>query len=49
MAKLLEKFDLRSNGDKASYPWGEWTDGKIRELKQGDTYGVSSSRPGTLR
>ncbi len=38
MATVLKEFDFGTNGSTTRYPWKEWADGQIRELKEGDDF-----------
>jgi hypothetical protein len=39
MAEILDGFNFNKNkGKKPLYPWAEWTDGQIRQIKQGEDF-----------
>jgi len=38
MARILNDFEFASSGTRESHPWNIWTDGKTRELKQGEDF-----------
>lgn len=42
MAKILSEFDFPQKGRKQMYPWGSWTDGKIRRIIQGKDFQCST-------
>lgn len=41
MARILDD-DLPPGRNTRKYPWEEWTDGKAREIRQGDDYYVTN-------
>ena len=48
MAKLVAKMPEKYNHKRAKYPWGEWLDGRVWELTEGEDFikpeGCSISR-----
>lgn len=49
MSRVLEQFEFGTTGaSKGRYPWAEWTDGKIRELKHGEDFQCKPSTMATM-
>jgi hypothetical protein len=42
MAKRLDKFPGQPDGGRSKYPWGEWADGSVWEIRQGEDYDVAT-------
>lgn len=42
MAKQLESFKFRTRGRVQKYPWNEWLDGSIWELKKGEDFTINT-------
>lgn len=42
MARRLDAFPEQSGGGQRRYPWSDWTDGDIWEIKRGDDYDVAT-------
>ena len=38
MAKVLSSFEFSAQSSKSRYPWADWADGKIRQLKQSEDF-----------
>lgn len=41
MAETLKKFDFPEPRSRNKYPWGEWLNGQIWSLKQGEDFEVA--------
>lgn len=42
MAKRLDQFPDEAPQTRRKYPWGEWTDGSVWEIKRGEDYDVAT-------
>jgi hypothetical protein len=42
MARRLEKFPGQPDAKRGKYPWEEWTDGSVWEIRQGEDYEVAT-------
>ena len=40
MAKKLNRFEFKGTGGTPRYPWDQWLDGSVWELKSGADYTV---------
>jgi hypothetical protein len=40
MAKVLDSFPDAAKHSRENYPWDEWLDGKIRELRAGEDFWI---------
>jgi hypothetical protein len=42
MARRLNEFPESSGGGTSKYPWGEWTDGSVWEIRRGEDYDIAT-------
>ena len=42
MARRLDKFPGQPDSKRGKYPWEEWTDGSVWEIRQGEDYDVAT-------